>query len=146
MNPRTDCGCQPVAFISSFALAPPGRFSKSRTLAVLLPSRAPAAFVAPLGAFLTGVAFFPDLPFFGATWARRAPAVAFLLAFSSSAVGARAVAVASAFEIIVFLLMAVDYRVTTSITPVGGKCKRNLRTPFDKSSQSSTVTRHAKRL
>src|SRR5438093_116790 len=32
-NPRTECGCQPVAFISSFKLAPPDRFSSSKTLA-----------------------------------------------------------------------------------------------------------------
>src|SRR5436305_703966 len=31
-NPRTECGCQPVAFMSSFELAPPGRFIRSRIL------------------------------------------------------------------------------------------------------------------
>ena len=55
---------------SSFAGAPPGRFSRSRILAVLLPSRAPLAFFAPLGAFLAGLAFFPALAFSGATCAR----------------------------------------------------------------------------
>ena len=39
-NPRSECGYQPVAFISSLAVTPPGRFSSSRILAVLLPSRA----------------------------------------------------------------------------------------------------------
>ena len=29
---RTECGCQPVAFINSFAVAPPGRLSRSKTL------------------------------------------------------------------------------------------------------------------
>ena len=53
----------------------PGRFSRSRTLAVLLPSRAPAfaglAFLGALAPFLAGVVFFPDLGFEDATCARR---------------------------------------------------------------------------
>ena len=56
-NPRTECGCQPVAFISSFAVTPPDLFSRSRIWLVLLPSRAPFAFLAVLGAFFAGVAF-----------------------------------------------------------------------------------------
>ena len=69
-KPRTECDCQPVAFISSLAVTPPGRLNRYRTLAVLLPGRGPSpclagfAFLAPLGAFFVGVAFFPDLPFF----------------------------------------------------------------------------------
>ena len=39
-NPRTECGCHAVAFIYSLAVAPPGRLSRSRILAVLLPLRA----------------------------------------------------------------------------------------------------------
>ena len=39
-KPRTECACQPVAFMSSFNVTPPGRFSRSRILAVLLPGRA----------------------------------------------------------------------------------------------------------
>ena len=69
-NPRTLCGCQPVAFISSLAVAPPGRFSRSSTLAALLPSRAPAAFLAPLGAFLAGLDFLPRLSLLGRHVAR----------------------------------------------------------------------------
>jgi hypothetical protein len=49
-------------------VTPPGRSSRSRILAVLLPSRASGlvavatlAFVRPLGAFLAGVVFFPAL-------------------------------------------------------------------------------------
>ncbi len=68
-KPRTECACQLVAFINSLAVTPPGRFSNSRTLSVLLPSRADLAFFAPLGAFLAGVALLPDFPFFFATWA-----------------------------------------------------------------------------
>src|SRR5947207_3054529 len=86
-NPRTECGCQPVAFISSLSVAPSGRFSSSSTLAVLLPSRLVAGFSAfwrPLGAFLGGVAFLRDLPVLGATCARRAPTRAFLVAFGFS--------------------------------------------------------------
>jgi len=52
-----------VAFRSSFRVAPPERLSRSRTLAVLLPGRAPVAFlgdladVAPLLPFFAGLAF-----------------------------------------------------------------------------------------
>src|SRR5437868_1471458 len=56
------CGFQPVALISSLAVAPFGRFSRSRIFAALLPSRTPVAFFAPLGAFLAGVALFPPSP------------------------------------------------------------------------------------
>jgi hypothetical protein len=84
-NPRTECGCQPVAFINSFEVTPPVRFSRSRILAVLLPSRASSlatlTFVWLLGAFLAGLAFFPALAFAGATLAARAPALALRLAF-----------------------------------------------------------------
>ena len=97
-----ECGCQPVAFISSLAVAPSGRFSRSRILAALLPSRAPVAFFALLGAFLAGVAFFPDLAFFGATLRARLAALAFGVAFGASAAGARAISIASAVEIIAF--------------------------------------------
>jgi hypothetical protein len=57
------------------AVAPPGRFSKSRIVAVLLPSR--ASFRVLLGAFFFGVAFFPALLLLDATIARRVPATAF---------------------------------------------------------------------
>ena len=91
-NPRTECACQPVAFMSSFRLAPPERFSRSRTWAVLLAWRAPAAFflgdladVAPLLAFFAGVAFFPDLALDGATWALCAATRGLLAGFGCSA-------------------------------------------------------------
>src|SRR5271169_1193405 len=82
-KPRTECGCQPVAFISSFVVTPLGRFSSSRTFSVLLPWRtAPAvlllgrgpspACLRPLAPFFDEVAFFPDLPLEGATWRARA--------------------------------------------------------------------------
>ena len=45
MKPRTLCACQSVPFINSFNVTPPGRFSRSRILAVLLPWRAVAAFL-----------------------------------------------------------------------------------------------------
>src|SRR5882724_254525 len=63
-KPRTECGCQPVAFMSSFSKAPLGRFSRPRILAVLLPRRAVAA-------FLARVAFRAGLAFGGATSAHR---------------------------------------------------------------------------
>src|SRR5215469_18342171 len=83
-KPRMECGCHPVASISSLAVAPPGRFSRSRRIVVLLFFRArlaglpPLAFFAALRAFLAALAFVPD---FGGTWAERAPAVAFFLPF-----------------------------------------------------------------
>src|ERR1700684_2086609 len=80
-NPRTECGCQPVTFISSSAVTPPDLFSRSKILAVLLPSRTPLRFLAPLGAFLAGVALLADLPFFDPTWARFGRTWAFLVAF-----------------------------------------------------------------
>ena len=75
-KPRTECGNQPVAFIRSFEVAPPGRFSRSRILAVLLPSRATlglatSRLVRRLGAFLAGVALRADLALAGAPLARR---------------------------------------------------------------------------
>ena len=70
-NPRTECGCQPVTFISSSAVAPPGRLSRSRHLVGLAAFAGAVAFFAPLGAFLAGVAFLADLAFFFATLARR---------------------------------------------------------------------------
>src|SRR5258706_15752167 len=59
--------CHEEAFMIAASVAPSGRFSMSRILAALLPSRAPPAFLPPLGAFLAGLAFFPDLLFLGAT-------------------------------------------------------------------------------
>jgi hypothetical protein len=103
-KPRLICGCQPVAFNTSLAVAPPGRFSRSRTLAALLPSRAPVAFFALLGALVAGLAFFPDLPFFCATLRARLAPLAFGLAFGASAAGTRAVSSASAVEIMIVLL------------------------------------------
>ena len=85
-NPRTECGCQPVAFISSFKVAPPDRFSKSRTLAALLPWRAPSAdfanfalfgFLVP---FWAEVGIFPDLALPGATRGFRGAALGVLVA------------------------------------------------------------------
>src|SRR5258708_8474042 len=68
-KPRTECFCQPVAFINSFAVAPPGRLSRSRTLAVLLPSPALAAGFGCLaalwalcGPFWLRWPFFPAFP------------------------------------------------------------------------------------
>jgi hypothetical protein len=80
-NPRRECGCQPVALSNSLAVAPSGRFSRSRIVAVLLPSR--TSFRALLGAFFLGAAFFPALALAGALFARRAPTAAFLVAFVS---------------------------------------------------------------
>ena len=117
-KPRTEWGNQPVALISSLAVTPFGRLSRSRILAVLLPSRATSglaalasllgafAFVRPLGAFLAGVAFFPALVLAGATGARRGARVAFLLSFglAPSAV-AGAVSVSSGINVVICFLL-----------------------------------------
>jgi hypothetical protein len=72
------------------------------------------------------VAFFPDLAFLGATWARRASARAFVVALGSFGAGARAVSVVSTSDVIVFSPLAV-ITVTTWITLKRMKCKQNLR-------------------
>ena len=68
MNPRTLCACQPVAFIIWASVAPPFRWSRPRTSAFLLPSRAAAGLSPPLARFpLAALAFaavFAFLPFF----------------------------------------------------------------------------------
>ena len=48
MNPRSECGCQLVAFSRSLAVAPPGRFSSSRIISALLPARTPFTLAASL--------------------------------------------------------------------------------------------------
>ena len=65
-------------------LAPSGRFSRSSTVAALLPSRAKPAFFAPLGAFLGALGFGADLAFLGPTCARFAATRAFLPGFGFS--------------------------------------------------------------
>src|ERR1039457_5358894 len=78
--------------MSSFPEAPPGRFSRSRTLAVLLPCRAPVAFflgdwadAPPLLAFFAGLAFLPDVALDGATCALCAADRGFLAGVGCSA-------------------------------------------------------------
>src|SRR5262245_38957819 len=107
MKPRTLWGCHSVAAISSCSVAPPGRFSRSRTLDVLLPWRAlDAGFacLAPLGAlwpFLAGVVFFPALPFTGAIRGLCAGTLAFLDGLGSS--GTEAVTFVSAMLSVLIL-------------------------------------------
>src|SRR5580658_5246996 len=98
-NPRTECACQPVVFISSFAVTPPGRLSSSRTWLVLLLARAGFTFLAPLGAFLAWVAFFANFPFFGATLAPRAARPAFLAAFGFSPAAGAGLLVSSVIDV-----------------------------------------------
>ena len=85
-KPRTEWACHEVAFISSASVAPSGCFSKSRTLAALLPSRAAPACFAALGAFLAAAPFLAALAFLGATCAPCAPTRAFFVAFGFSVV------------------------------------------------------------
>src|SRR3954470_16238908 len=99
-NPRTLWACQSVALIIAASVAPSGRFSRSRILATLLPSRAAPAFLAPLVAFLAGLAFLAVLPFFAATWARRAPTRAFLVGFGDSPAAAAVVAFSCVIDVV----------------------------------------------
>jgi hypothetical protein len=89
---------------------------------VLLPSRGPFAFFAPLGALLEGVAFFADLAFFFATLALCGATRAFLVALGSSATAAGTVPV-SVVDVMMFSPCAVITAITTSITPVRSESK-----------------------
>jgi hypothetical protein len=74
-----------------------------------------------LGAFLAGLAFLADLPFFGATLAPRGARMAFLVALGSSVAGVGALPV-SGVDVMIFSPLAA-IAVTTSITPVGLESK-----------------------
>src|SRR5260370_40852010 len=71
-KPRTEWGCQPVAFTRCFKVAPTDRFTSSSTRAVLLPWRTRSAFAvvawrAALAAFLAAVGVLAHLAVAGAT-------------------------------------------------------------------------------
>jgi hypothetical protein len=71
----------------------------------------PGGFLRALGAFLPGLAFLADLPFFGATWAPRGATRAVLVAFVCSLrTGPCAVAVSAINSVILISPLAVDYR------------------------------------
>jgi hypothetical protein len=78
-----------------------------------------------LGGFLAGLAFFPDLAFFGATWARCRATLAFLVGFGfcSAATAAWAVPASSVIVVMWSLLCAVITAVVTWITPVRRESK-----------------------
>src|SRR5260370_8885427 len=133
-KPRTEWGCQPVAFTRCFKVAPPDRFSSSSTRAVLLPWRTLSAFAvvawrAALTAFLAGVVFLAD---FALTSATRGFGAATLAFFGASAFPPpTAVAWAgSRFSVVAIVMMhaplAVITAVTTWITPKRSHCKRSL--------------------
>src|SRR6266849_3797049 len=65
-KPRTECGCQPVAFIRRFNVTPPDCCSNVSTLAVLLPWR-PRGAVAALAAFVAWLSLWADFALAGAT-------------------------------------------------------------------------------
>jgi hypothetical protein len=58
-KPRTEFGCQPVSFASSFKVTPPGRFSRSMIFSFLLP---PGAAVAGFFVFAASGACSPLAP------------------------------------------------------------------------------------
>jgi hypothetical protein len=80
-NPRTECGCQPAAAINSCNVAPPGRFSRSSTWAVLLTRRVELAFFAPCDVFLAGLAFVVAFAVTGVPCRPRFATLAFLVGF-----------------------------------------------------------------
>src|ERR1700678_3623728 len=96
--------------MSSSRLAPPERFSRSRTLAVLLPARALATFlgdfadVAPLLAFFAAVALWPDLALDDVTLAACAATRGFFGSFGCSARAAAGVLAVSAGMAFIFSL------------------------------------------
>src|SRR6266446_178437 len=75
-KPRMECGCQEVAFSSSCKVAPPGRFTRSRILAVLLPGRALPAFRRGGAPFLADLGLRADLAWEAAAWPFFAAALA----------------------------------------------------------------------
>ena len=72
-KPRTECACQPVAFMSAFSVTPPGRFNRSRILAFLVPRRRGEG-------FLAWMAVRAALALVGAAWGRRLATRAFVFA------------------------------------------------------------------
>src|SRR5713101_3118030 len=119
-KPRTEWGCQPVAFMRCFKVAPPDRFTSSSTRAVLLPWRTLTAFAgvawrAALTAFFAGVAFLADLALAGATWGFGAATLAF---WGGSGFPA-AVAVAwagSRFSVVDVVIVHAPLAVITAVT------------------------------
>ena len=75
-KPRMECGCQEVAFSRSFKVAPPGRFTRSRILAVLLPGLALPAFRRGWARFLADLGWRADLAWEAAAWPFFASALA----------------------------------------------------------------------
>jgi hypothetical protein len=76
-KPRTEWACHPVTFTSSFPIAPPGRLSRSRTVAAFCCRRGRWPSWRLLGAFLAGLAFLAAFGFGAATCARRCATRAF---------------------------------------------------------------------
>src|SRR5450759_2327810 len=130
-NPRTECACQPVAFIRFCRVAPLGRFSSSRTCSVLLPWRAPdsvlagLADLAPLAGFRSVAVVFPDLALADATRGARCAALGFVAGFGSRAAPEVVRVVCSALvDVILDSPLAVITAVTTWITPFAHRRKR----------------------
>src|SRR5580700_4862284 len=117
-KPRTEWGCHPVAFMRSFKVAPSGRRSRARILAVLLPLRAVVG-------FLARVALRAGLALDGATCARRLATRAFLARGAPLTVAiAGALVCSCGIEVVIWLFFPLTaMAVTTLIPPVGGTCK-----------------------
>src|SRR6266851_6803334 len=128
-KPRMECGCQEVAFSSSCKVAPLGRFTRSRILAVLLPGRALPAFRRGWAPFFADLGLRADLaweaaarPFFAAT-------VAFWggLGFPAAVAVAWAGSRFSVVDVVMVVApLAVITATTTWITQKRSHCKRSL--------------------
>jgi len=96
-------------------------------LIMLLVRFAAAACLAPLGAFLAGLAFFPDLGFGDATFERRALTRAFLASLAAALATGCSVSVCSVIDVMLFSpFWAVITASMTSIALWRSKRKANL--------------------
>jgi hypothetical protein len=104
-------------------------FQQFEHLFRLGPSRTPSAFaglafLGGLAPFLAGVAFLFALALDGATRAFRGAALGFVVAFGPLAVAvAWAISWVSVVDVVIGILLAVDYRVTTWIALVWDRSK-----------------------
>jgi len=100
-NPRTECGCQPVAAINSCNVAPPGRFSRSSTWAVLLTPRVELAFFARWDLRLAGLGFVVGFAVEDAPCRPRFATLAFLVGFGLRKVVAWAIPFSSVVDAVI---------------------------------------------
>jgi len=104
-NPRTECGCQPVAAINSCKVAPPGRFSRSSTCAVLLTPRVELAFFARWDLRSAGLGFVVGFAVEDAPCRPRFATLAFLVGFGLRKVVAWAIPFSFVVDAVIGMLL-----------------------------------------